>query len=137
MDLLKRSNSFRTFYMEVAKQAALLSYSDKRKVGAVIVRDRNIISYGFNGAVNGMPNTCEVWDGKQQKLITLPTTIHAEMNAILKAGNECAGAEMYLTLFPCNECCKLMAQSGIIRVFYCEENNKRNKELYGMAALKI
>jgi dCMP deaminase len=133
LDMLERETKFHKTYMQMAKLIAELSYCSKRKVGALIVKDRNIVAYGFNGTVNGMPNICEGADGK-----TLPNVVHAEMNAVIKAGTECNGADMYITLFPCEPCVKLMAQSGIKTVFYLQEHKPDNRiQLYGMCSIKI
>jgi len=130
---LQRDRQFNQAYMRMAETVATLSRSNKRKVGALIVNGRNIVAYGFNGTVTGMSNACEDVDNK-----TYPYVIHAEMNAILKAGTLAHGADMYITLFPCNECCKLMAQAGIKRIFYLEDHKTDHDRLYGdMQAIKI
>jgi dCMP deaminase len=132
-DTVYRLMQFNKVYMEMAKLVAQLSYCSKRKVGALIVKDRNIVAYGFNGTVNGMDNVCEGADGK-----TLSNVVHAEMNAVIKAGTECNGADMYITLFPCEPCVKLMAQAGIRRVFYFQEHKVDDRiQLYGMNAIHI
>jgi dCMP deaminase len=136
-ETLERKNQFTHFYMNIAMLTATLSYSKKRKVGAVIVKDRNIISYGFNGTITGLPNITERFNEETEKLETLPWTIHAEMNAVLKAGAECKDADMYVTVFPCNECMKLVAQAGIKTIFYYEENNKGNSDTYGIITTKL
>lgn len=128
---IKRDEQFHKTYMKIALLIAELSYCTKRKVGAVIVKGRNILAYGFNGQVSGMPNVCED-DGGQGK------DIHAEVNAILKAGTECEGANMYSTTYPCEPCARLMAQAGIKKVYYItEHNNCGQVELYGMTAIKL
>jgi dCMP deaminase len=105
-------------FINVAKEVASLSYCVRSKVGAVLVRDGNIISFGYNGTPSGMDNSCEENDK------TLPHTIHAEVNAILKAakcGNSVDNSTLYLTLSPCLECSKLILQSGIKRVVYSKD----------------
>lgn len=136
---LKRSEQFHKAYIQIALGIAVLSYSEKRKVGAVIVNGRNIVGYGFNGTINGMDNICEdkVWEADKVNLVTRPNVIHAEMNAVIKAGNKCEGADMYITLFPCNECCKLMAQAGIRTIYYFEDHKTDENRLYGMTAIKL
>lgn len=104
-------------FINIAKETSTLSHCVRSKVGAVLVRDGNIISFGYNGTPSGMDNNCEEND------TTLPHVIHAEVNAILKAaktGNSVDGATLYLTLSPCLDCSKLILQSGIKRVVYLE-----------------
>jgi dCMP deaminase len=108
-------------YINIAKDVSTLSHCQRSKVGAVLVKDNNIIAFGYNGTPAGMDNCCERND------ITLPEVIHAEMNAILKAarsGYAVEGAELYLTLSPCVDCAKLILQSGIKRVLYFQEYRK-------------
>jgi dCMP deaminase len=101
--------------MNIAKEVATLSHCVRFKVGAVLVKDGNIISFGYNGTPAGMDNDCE------KDNITLPHTIHGEVNAILKAaknGNSVNDSTIYLSLSPCLDCSKLILQSGIKRVVY-------------------
>jgi dCMP deaminase len=98
------------FYFAVANAAAKLSYCQNAQVGAVIVLDRNICAYGYNGTPIGHDNCCED-DG-----VTKKTVIHAEMNAIAKAASSgvmIKGSTIYCTLSPCIECAKMIIQSGI------------------------
>lgn len=129
---LRRENQFHTAYMSIAFVVASLSYINKRKVGAVIVNGRNIVGYGFNGAVNGLPNIGEDdnADGKD---------VHAEMNALIKAGQLCNGADIYVTCYPCESCARHLAQAGIRRVFYSEDhhNNLGQVDMYGMHSIKV
>lgn len=104
--------------MNVAKEVSTLSHCTRFKVGAVLVKDGNIISFGYNGTPTGMDNCCE------RDNVTVPHVIHGEVNAILKAaknGTSIDGATMYLTLSPCLDCSKLILQSGIKRVVYLTE----------------
>jgi dCMP deaminase len=106
------------FYMNFAETAAMRSHCIKKKVGAVIVSadGSNIIAYGYNGSPKGMSNCCEDYNGK-----TLPTTIHAELNAIAKAatlGHSTKGTTLFTTLAPCVNCAVLILQTGISEVFY-------------------
>lgn len=129
----RRKQKFHKAYMEIAHVIAELSYCEKKQVGALIVNDRNIISYGFNGSVSGQSNCCEDENGK-----TLPGVIHAEINALLKAGTEAKGADMYITLYPCLECTKLAAQAGIKRIYYAEDHKNDGRiEQYNMQAIKL
>ena len=103
-------------YLEMAHVWAELSYCDRKKVGALIVKDRTIISDGFNGTPTGFDNICED-DNYETKWYVL----HAEANAILKVAastQSCKNATLYITLSPCKDCSKLIHQSGIKRVVY-------------------
>ena len=93
------------------------SSCERKKVGAIIVKDKMIISDGYNGMPSGFPNDCEI-DGE-----TKPEVLHAEANAITKLArshNSSEGATLYVTMQPCMECSKLIIQSGIKRVVYVE-----------------
>ena len=95
------------------------SYCKRRQVGALLVKDRMIISDGYNGTPSGFENICEDENG-----VTKPYVLHAEANAITKvakSGNNSKGATLYVTASPCMECAKLIIQSGISRVVYRDE----------------
>ena len=103
-------------YLRMAHIWSENSYCTRRKVGALIVKDKMIISDGYNGTPSGFPNVCEGDDG-----LTLPCVLHAEANAITKiarSGNNSDGATLYVTDAPCIECAKLIIQAGIVRVVY-------------------
>jgi dCMP deaminase len=103
-------------YLRIAKEWSSLSYCQRKQVGAIIVRDRMIISDGYNGTPSGFENCCEDENG-----LTNWYVLHAEANAILKVARStqtCDGATLYITLSPCKECSKLIHQSGIKRVVY-------------------
>jgi dCMP deaminase len=105
-------------YLEMAEIWAQNSYCKRRKVGALLVKDRMIISDGYNGTPSGFENICEE-DG-----LTKPYVLHAEANAITKvakSGNSSEGSTLYVTASPCLECAKLIIQSGIKRVVYKDE----------------
>ena len=105
-------------YLEMAELWAQNSYCKRRKVGALLVKDRMIISDGYNGTPSGFENICEE-DG-----VTKPYVLHAEANAITKvakSGNSSEGATLFVTASPCLECAKLIIQSGIKRVVYRDE----------------
>lgn len=105
-------------YLRMARIWAENSYCTRRKVGALIVKDKMIISDGYNGTPSGFENVCELDDGT-----TKPYVLHAEANAITKiakSGNNSDGATLYVTASPCLECAKLIIQSGIRRVVYGE-----------------
>lgn len=106
-------------YLRIAKEWGQLSYCKRKQVGAIIVRDRMIISDGYNGTPSGFENCCE-----DEENLTKWYVLHAEANAILKVARStqsCENATLYITLSPCKECSKLIHQSGIKRVVYHEE----------------
>lgn len=110
------SRKFDASYLEMAEVWAANSYCKRRKVGALLVKDRMIISDGYNGTPSGFENVCEDEDG-----VTKAYVLHAEANAITKvaqSGNSSAGATLYVTASPCMECAKLIIQAGIRRVVY-------------------
>ena len=112
-------NKFDDKYMQMASVWATNSYCKRRQVGALIVKDRMIISDGYNGTPSGFENICEDENG-----VTKPYVLHAEANAIskvAKSGNSADGATLYVTASPCMECAKLIIQSGIRRVVYRDE----------------
>jgi len=115
---------FQKLYMDWALRAADLSYARRLKVGAVVVKDDTVISYGYNGMPAGWDNNCEYWheDGDQgSEWRTRPEVLHAESNAIAKlakSSNSGLGAELFVTHSPCIQCAKLIYQSGIARVYY-------------------
>ncbi len=105
-------------YLRMAKEWARLSYCQRRQVGALIVKDRMIISDGYNGTPSGFENICEDDEGYTKWYV-----LHAEANAILKiAGSthSCREATLYLTMSPCKDCSKLIHQAGIKRLVYIE-----------------
>ncbi len=106
-------------YLRMAGIWAENSYCQRRQVGAIIVKDKMIISDGYNGTPSGFENVCENEDG-----LTKPYVLHAEANAITKiarSGNNSDGATLYVTDSPCIECAKLIIQAGIKRVIYSRE----------------
>lgn len=106
-------------YMRMATIWAENSYCKRRQVGALIVKDKMIISDGYNGTPSGFENVCEDEQG-----LTKPYVLHAEANAITKiarSGNCSEGATLYVTASPCIECAKLIIQAGIKRVVYAEK----------------
>lgn len=107
-----------TRYLRMARIWAENSYCNRRKVGAIIVKDQMIISDGYNGTPAGFENICEDDNG-----ITKPYVLHAEANAITKvarSNNSSDGATLYITASPCLECSKLIIQAGIKRVVFNE-----------------
>lgn len=106
-------------YLRMAKVWAENSYCQRRQVGALIVKDKMIISDGYNGTPSGFENVCETEEG-----VTKPYVLHAEANAITKiarSNNNSDGATLYVTDSPCIECSKLIIQAGIKRVVYGRE----------------
>ncbi len=106
-------------YMRMARIWAENSYCERRKVGALLVKDKMIISDGYNGTPSGFENNCE-----DENNMSRPYVLHAEANAITKVArshNSSDGATLYVTASPCMECAKLIIQSGIKRVVYGEE----------------
>ena len=105
-------------YMSIAEIISKRSTAIKKKVGAVIVKDNSIISYGYNGTPSGFSNICEDENGK-----TKPEVLHAESNAISKVSKSTFSSDkatLYVTMSPCIECAKLIIQSGIIKVIFKE-----------------
>jgi dCMP deaminase len=106
-------------YMQMALIWAENSYCKRRQVGAILVKDKMIISDGYNGTPCGFENVCE-----DESFKTKPYVLHAEANAITKIArshNSSDGATLYVTTSPCIECAKLIIQSGIVRVVYANE----------------
>ena len=103
-------------YLRMAFEWGKLSYCDRRKVGAIVVKDRMIISDGYNGTPTGFENICEDEEGYTKWYV-----LHAEANALSKLASSTQssiGATLYITLSPCRECSKLIHQAGIRRVVY-------------------
>jgi dCMP deaminase len=117
---MEKQHRYDVAYMRMAMEWAKLSHAKRKKVGALLVKNGQIISDGYNGTPKGMNNTCEI-PGEDK---TRWEVIHAEMNAIIKCarfGDSCDGATLYITYSPCRDCSKLIAQSGISRIVYYEE----------------
>ncbi len=118
-------------FMDIAERISLESYAIRKKVGAVIVKNGNIISMGYNGTPSGFDNSCEIEtpDG----LVTNSFVLHAESNAILKllyTDNPVSlrGSTVYVTLSPCIECSKMLLQGGVRRVVYREKYRSTDGE---------
>ena len=112
-------NKFDDKYLQMAAVWAKNSYCKRRQVGALLVKDKMIISDGYNGTPSGFENV-----GEDENGVTKPYVLHAEANAIskvAKSGNSSAGATLYITASPCIECAKLIIQAGITRVVYKDE----------------
>lgn len=156
---------FINFYLEVAEQTAKLSHAVRLKVGAVVVKDNNILSFGYNGMPAGMPNNCEDIEYVDEcgqdydemiskgyvfgavsdvagytRKVTKPEVIHAEANAIAKLARQNGSgqdATMFITHAPCVECAKLIIQSGIKTVYWkTQYRDSTGTELLNKANVK-
>jgi dCMP deaminase len=126
----KKQQKYDLAYLAMAKRWSELSHCTRKKVGALIVKDRMIISDGYNGTPTGFENPCE-----DEENYTKWYVLHAEANAILKVAGStqsCKGSTLYLTLSPCRECSKLVYQAGIKRLVY----NKAYKDTTGLEFLQ-
>ena len=127
---LEKQEKYDRAYLRMALEWAKLSYCKRKQVGAIIVKNKMIISDGYNGTPSGFPNCCEDRNGETKWYV-----LHAEANAILKTAssvNSCNGGTLYLTMSPCKECSKLVHQSGIIRLVYL----KKYSDTSGINCLK-
>ena len=126
----KKQNKYDKAYLRMAEEWGKLSYCKRKQVGAIIVKDRMIISDGYNGTPTGFENFCEDEEGYTKWYV-----LHAEANAISKVAastQSCKGSTLYITLSPCKECSKLIHQAGIVRVVY----NKAYKDDSGLQFLE-
>ena len=115
----EKQQQFDLRYIQMARVWAKNSYCKRRQVGALLVKDKMIISDGYNGTPSGFENDCEDESGQSK-----PYVLHAEANAITKvakSNNSSNGATLYITDSPCIDCAKLIIQAGIIRVVYKDE----------------
>lgn len=115
----EKKSKYDKAYLRIAKEWGQLSFCNRKKVGAIIVRDKMIISDGYNGTPSGFENCCEDEENNTKWYV-----LHAEANAISKVARStqsCEGATLYITLSPCKDCSKLIHQSGIKRVVYHKE----------------
>jgi len=131
-----KQRQFDIRYLQMARIWAGNSYCRRRQVGALIVKEKMIISDGYNGTPAGFENICEDDNYK-----TKPYVLHAEANAITKvakSNNSSENATLYVTCSPCMECSKLIIQSGIRRVVYCDEyHNTVGLELLTRAGIEL
>lgn len=121
----ERINQFHTIYLQICNSISELSRAERMKVGAIIIKDNAIISYGFNGTPNGLDNECEEemipYLCQIPQKITKPDVIHAEVNAIYKVAcstTSCSNAVMYSSLEPCFDCARAIIQAEIKCVVY-------------------
>jgi dCMP deaminase len=122
--LKKKQLKYDIAYLKMANEWGQLSHCIRKKVGALIVKDRMIISDGYNGTPSGFENYCEDEEGYTKWYV-----LHAEANAILKVASStqsCKGATLYITLSPCQQCSKLIHQAGIKRVVYASAYKDRS-----------
>ena len=128
-----------TYFMNIARQAATRSTCDRKHVGAVIVRDKTILSTGYNGSIRGMPHCDDV--GHVMASGHCVATVHAEANAIIQAaknGVRIDGAELYTTASPCWDCFKLTANAGIGTIYYGEfYRDERSIEVASQIGIKL
>ena len=128
-----------TYFMNIARQAATRSTCDRKHVGAVIVRDKTILSTGYNGSIRGMPHCDEV--GHEMDNDHCVATVHAEANAIIQAaknGVRIEGAELYTTASPCWGCFKLIANAGIRKIYYGEfYGDERSMQVAGHLGIDL
>ncbi len=119
--MAKERTSWDKYFMQIALDVSTRSTCDRKFVGAVIVRDKMILSTGYNGSIRGLPHCEEV--GHEMDNGHCVRTVHAEANAIVQAarnGVSIDGSDIYVTASPCYNCFKLIANSGIKRIFYGE-----------------
>ncbi|MDR2822252.1 MAG: dCMP deaminase family protein [Acholeplasmatales bacterium] len=127
---MKGNINWDEYFMGVAELSSLRSKDPNTKVGACIVNSKNhIIGIGYNGMPYGCKDSEFPWDNQGEFLDTkYPYVVHAEANAILNSTSSLDGATIYVTLFPCNECCKLIIQSGIKNIIYKDNKYSGSKE---------
>ena len=117
--MTKKQEKYDRAYLRMAAEWAKLSHCNRKQVGALIVKNKTIISDGYNGTPSGFTNACEDDQGETHWYV-----LHAEANAILKVASStqaCRGATLYITMSPCKHCSKLIHQAGIKRLVYFEE----------------
>jgi dCMP deaminase len=127
---MNKQEKYDRTYLNMAKEWAKLSHCSRKKVGALIVKNGQIISDGFNGSPSNIDNNCEDCNGDTHWYV-----LHAEANAILKCakyGNSCDGATLYITCSPCKNCTSIILQAGLKRIVYIEEY----RDLSGLEFLK-
>lgn len=132
----KKQLKYDKAYLRIAREWSKLSHCKRKQVGALIVKDRMIISDGYNGTPTGFENCCE-----DEEEITKWYVLHAEANAILKVASStqsCRGATLYITLSPCKECSKLIHQAGITRlVYYVDYKDNLGLEFLRKAGVEL
>lgn len=115
----ERQQQFKKTYINIATEVSNLSRCNRKKVGSIIVKDGNILGFGFNGTPSGEDNCCE-----DENNVTKPNVIHAEDNLIRKIKDEgkcMKGSSIFITLAPCIDCAELIIENGITNVYYMED----------------
>ena len=126
-------------YLNIAREMATLSSAERAKVGAILVKDNNIIAEGYNGTPHGFDNVCEYYDPYINFSYTKPEVLHAETNAITKIARSTRssdGSTLYVTTAPCFECSKLIIQAGITQVIYQDDYIDDGLRLLNKAGIK-
>jgi len=130
--------NWKEYFMGVAELAAQRSKDPVRQVGAVLVKENKIIATGYNGLPNGFEDVKFDWHDKVEKRLYV---VHAEVNAILNATTDVSDSVLYVTLYPCSECAKLIVQSGIRKVIYEDKKNNENnfvvEKIFAMSGIKV
>lgn len=138
-EIKSKRASWDEYFMRIAIQAGTRSTCDRKHVGAVIVRDKTILSTGYNGSIRGMPHCDDV--GHMMENSHCVATVHAEANAIIQAakhGTSINGADIYITASPCWNCFKLIANSGIQKICYLEfYRDERILKIAGQAGIEL
>ncbi|MCK5330665.1 MAG: dCMP deaminase family protein [Candidatus Marinimicrobia bacterium] len=139
---MRKRVSWEQYFMNIAKEVASRSTCDRKNVGAVIVREKSILSTGYNGSLRGLPHCDEV--GHEMENSHCVRTIHAEANAIVQAarnGIRIEDAEIYITASPCYNCFKMIANAGINKIyfgeFYRDERIKRHAAELGIELINL
>lgn len=130
---MEKRISWDEYYIEIVEKIKLRATCPRKQVGAILVKNNEIIGTGYNGAPKGFDHCTEIGcmmqtlaDGKQHCL----RSIHAEVNALLQAGEKAEGSTLYITTMPCPYCFKLIIQSRVKKVIYSEEYNKKDSEYW-------
>ncbi len=147
--MTEKEIKYHNLYLDIAERISKMSYAKRLQVGSVLVKDDNIISFGWNGQPARFDNNCENYMGQDENgndvLKTKSTVLHAEMNCLAKLAkshNSSVGADLYITHAPCIECAKLIHCCGIKRLFYrniyrCDDGIKFLSESCGVEVVKL
>jgi len=129
--------SWDEYFMGIAILSSKRSKDPSSQVGAAIIRDKRVLSLGYNGMPRGCDDSCMPWGKTSEDPLKTkyPYVVHAELNAILNANKDLSGATLYVTMFPCNECAKAIIQTGIKEIIYLSD--KHHNEMAGIASNKM